>query len=179
MIEVLSTLGRDAKSWLQEEGIEDQAQDLHYQADIRYFRQGYEFSMDINPDALSNGGLRDLEDRFGTAHERLYGFRLTAPVELVNLRAVGTGRVTKIGFPKFESEGPDPSAAIVDEHRVHIEGGFVASKIYDRNLLKAGNRITGPAVIVQKDSTTVVHPEHVGEVDEYLNILILPQSASV
>ena len=179
VIEVLSTLGRDAKSWLQEEGIEDQAQDLHYQADIRYFRQGYEFSMDINPDALSNGGLRDLEDRFGTAHERLYGFRLTAPVELVNLRAVGTGRVTKIGFPKFESEGPDPSAAIVDEHRVHIEGGFVASKIYDRNLLKAGNRITGPAVIVQKDSTTVVHPEHVGEVDEYLNILILPQSASV
>ncbi len=178
VIEVLSTLGRDAKSWLQEEGIDDQAQDLHYQVDIRYFRQGYEFSMDVNPDALSNGGLGDLEDRFGAAHERLYGFRLSAPVELVNLRAVGTGRVTKIGFPKFESEGPDPSAALIDEHRVHFEGGFVASKIYDRELLKAGNRIAGPAVIVQKDSTTVIHPEHIGEVDAYLNILILPQGAS-
>ena len=177
VIEVLSALGRDAKSWLREEGIDDQAQDLHYQADIRYFRQGYEFSMEVNPDALSNGGLGELEDRFGAAHERLYGFRLSAPVELVNLRAVGTGRVTKIGFPKFEPEGADPSAALTDEHRVYFQGGFVASKIYDRDLLKAGNRIAGPAVIVQKDSTTVIHPEHIGEVDAYLNILILPQGA--
>ena len=178
VIEVLSSLGRDAKSWLREEGIDEQAQDLHYQVDIRYFRQGYEFSMEVDPDALSNGGLGELEDRFGAAHERLYGFRLSSPVELVNLRAVGTGRVTKIGFPKFETEGPDASAALIDEHRVHFEGGFVASKIYDRELLQAGNRIAGPAVIVQKDSTTVIHPEHIGEVDAHLNILILPQGAS-
>ena len=178
VIEVLSSLGRDAKSWLREEDIDEQDQDLHYQVDIRYFRQGYEFSMEVDPDALSNGGLGELEDRFGAAHERLYGFRLSSPVELVNLRAVGTGRVTKIGFPKFETEGPDASAALIDEHRVHFEGGFVASKIYDRELLQAGNRIAGPAVIVQKDSTTVIHPEHIGEVDAHLNILILPQGAS-
>ena len=178
VIEVLSSLGRDAKSWLREEDIDEQDQDLHYQVDIRYFRQGYEFSMEVDPDALSNGGLGELEDRFGAAHERLYGFRLSSPVELVNLRAVGTGRVTKIGFPKFETEGPDASAALIDEHRVHFEGGFVASKIYDRELLQAGNRIAGPAVIIQKDSTTVIHPEHIGEVDAHLNILILPQGAS-
>jgi N-methylhydantoinase A len=177
VIEILSKLGVDAKSWLDEEGIELGSQELRYEADVRYFRQGYEFSLDVSQEALTNGGLRDLEERFGTAHERLYGFKLTSPVELVNLRAVGTGRVTKVGFPKFEKAGEDASAARVDEHRVYIEGNFVSSKIYDRTLLQAGNRIAGPAVVVQHDSTTVIHPGHVGEVDEFLNILIFPEGA--
>ena len=49
--------------------------------------------------------------------------------------------------------------------------------IFDRAKLLAGNRIAGPAVITQKDSTTVIHPGHVGEVDAYLNILIRPEGA--
>ncbi|HNU08438.1 MAG TPA: hypothetical protein PKO33_11785, partial [Pyrinomonadaceae bacterium] len=44
--------------------------------------------------------------------------------------------------------------------------------IYDREKLKPGNRIAGPAIITQKDSTTVILPDHHGKVDEYLNILI-------
>ena len=43
---------------------------------------------------------------------------------------------------------------------------------------RAGNRIPGPAIIVQMDATTVVHPNHTGEVDEYLSILIMPNKAS-
>jgi N-methylhydantoinase A len=175
---ILSRLGRDAKKWLQEEGIEEQNQDLRYQADVRYFRQGYEFALDIGPDTLSNGGLGDLESRFGTIHERLYGFRLEQPVELVNLRAVGSGQVVKVEFPKFGKGDPNPAAAIIEQHRVYFDGNFVSANIYDRKLLTAGNRITGPAVVVQKDSTTVILPGHVGEVDEYLNILIQPEGAS-
>jgi len=177
LTDILGRLGSDAKSWLEDEGIEAVRQDLRYEADIRYFRQGYEFALDVSPEALLNGGLRDLEDRFGAAHERQYGFRLSAPVELVNLRAIGTGRVTRIAYPKSERGGEDPSDALADEHRVYFDGDFVASKIYDRARLMAGNRVRGPAVIMQTDSTTVIHPGHVGEVDEYLNILILPEGA--
>ena len=172
--EILSGLGRDARSWLRDEGIEEPSQDLHYEADVRYFRQGYEFSLDIDPNALHNGGIRDIEARFGTIHERLYGFKLNAPVELVNLRAVGTGRVVKVEFPKFEKTGADASPAVVAQHRVYFDGNFVSANIYDRGLLSAGNRISGPAVITQRDSTTVIHPGHIGDVDEYLNIVIHP-----
>ena len=175
--EILAKLGSEAKSWLREEGIGEQDQDLHYEVDVRYFRQGYEFSLDVDPDRLLNGGMTDIVARFGTAHERLYGFKLDHPVELVNLRAVGTGRVVKVEFPRFEKGDGDPSPAVVEQHRVYFDGNFVTANIYDRDLLSAGNRIPGPAVIVQKDSTTVIHPGHVGEVDEYLNILIRPEGA--
>ena len=174
-VEILSGLGQEAKSWLQEEGIAEQNQQLHYEADVRYFRQGYEFSLDINPDALSNGGMKDIADRFGAIHERLYGFKLDAPVEVVNLRAVGTGRVVKVKFPKFDKQDADPAPALVEQHRVFFDGNFVTANIYDRNLLAAGNRVAGPAVITQKDSTTLIHPGYAGEVDAYLNILIDPE----
>ncbi len=177
--EILSGLGREAKAWLVEEGIDAAKQDLHFEVDVRYFRQGYEFSLDVNPEALANGGMGDVEDRFGAAHEKLYGFRLDQPVELVNLRAIGVGRVTKVNYPKFEKQGGDASAAVVDRHRVYFDGNFVNTSIYDRALLAAGNRVTGPAVVLQKDSTTVIHPGHVGEVDEYLNILIHPEGTGL
>jgi hypothetical protein len=65
-----------------------------------YFRQGYEFSLEIDPDRLGSGGLEDLAGHFGLAHERIYGFKLDQPIELVNLRAVGVGAVQKISLPR-------------------------------------------------------------------------------
>ena len=106
--EILTKLGRDARAWLREEGIEEARQRLNYEADVRYFRQGYEFSLEIDPDRLGSGALNDLAGRFGLAHERIYGFKLDQPVELVNLRAVGVGAVQKISMPKFDKEGPMP-----------------------------------------------------------------------
>ena len=172
--EVLTRLGREARDWLREEGIAEPSQQLRYEADVRYFRQGYEFSLEVDPETVGEGGMQDLAGRFGVAHERLYGFKLDAPVELVNLRAVGTGDVIKVEFPRFEKEGADAGDAIVGQHRTSFDGGFVAADVYDRSRLRAGNRLLGPAIVTQKDSTTVVHPGHVGEVDGYLNILINP-----
>jgi N-methylhydantoinase A len=163
---------------LREEGIDEPRQNLSYEADVRYFRQGYEFSLDIDPDRLANGALNDLAARFGLAHERIYGFKLDQPVELVNLRAVGVGAVQKINLPKFDKEGPDAAAAVVEQHRAYFDGSFSSVNVYDRTRLRAGNRVRGPAIVVQMDATTVIHPGHSGEVDAYLNILITPDKAS-
>ena len=176
--EILSKLGRDARTWLGEEGIDESQQRLSYEADVRYFRQGYEFSLEIDPNRLGGGALYELAARFGLAHERIYGFKLDQPVELVNLRAVGVGAVQKINLPKFEKEGPDAAAAVVEQHRAYFDGSFSSVNVYDRTRLRTGNRIRGPAIVIQMDATTVIHPNHTGEVDEYLNILIRPDQAS-
>ncbi len=173
--DVLDDLGLAAKAWLHDEGVAEPDQEIKYQADIRYFRQGRECSLDVEPDTLSNGGLKNIAGRFGAAHERLYGFKLDRPVEIVNLRAVGTGKADKIELPKFEIGGPDPSTALTGHRQVYFDGGFINTATYDRARLTAGHRITGPAIVTQKDSTTVIHPGHVGDIDEYLNILINPE----
>jgi N-methylhydantoinase A len=174
--DILARLGAEAAAWLAEEGLVAQDQHIQYQADVRYFRQGYEFSLDIQPASLGNNGSRsgldDLAARFGAAHERLYGFRLDQPVEIVNLRAVGSGEVARAQFPKFELGGPDASGAMIEQTQVYFAGGFVNTSIYDRAKLTAGCEIVGPAIVTQKDSTTVIHPGHVGRVDAYLNVLI-------
>ena len=174
--QIFDHLGGEAKKWLQEEGIDEANQEIHYEVDVRYFRQGYEFAIEVDPATLGGEGLQEIKNRFGAIHERIYGFRLEQPVELVNLRAVGTGRVVKVEMPRREAEGEDPSQAITTQHRVYFNGAFLAANVFDRAMLRTGNRISGPAVITQKDSTTVIHPGHVGEVDPYLNLLIHPES---
>ena len=173
--EIYGRLGQEARGWLRQEGIDEGRQELSYQADVRYFRQGDELPLQVNPENMRNGGLADLEARFASAHERLYGFRLDRPVELVNLRAVGSGQVEKVQLPSFELETPDASGAIFEQHQVYFSGGFVNANIYDRKLLRAGNHVMGPAIVTQADSTTIIHPGHVGIVDRYLNIMISPE----
>jgi N-methylhydantoinase A/oxoprolinase/acetone carboxylase beta subunit len=60
--DILTKLGRDARAWQREEGIEESRQRLNNEADVRYLRQGYEFSLEIDPDRLGSGGLEDSPD---------------------------------------------------------------------------------------------------------------------
>ena len=149
---------------------------MRFEADVRYLRQGYELSLDVTPDPLADGGREKLHERFGERHERLYGFRLDHPVELVNLRAIGAAGVVKVGFPRFERGRPDPDDAVTGETRVFFGRDFIPALVYDRDGLRSGHVVRGPAIVTQADTTTLIHPRHVGEVDEYLNILIGPTS---
>ena len=149
---------------------------MRYEADVRYLRQGYEFSLDVTPDPLANGGMRGLHERFGARHEQLYGFRLDHPVELVNLRAVGAASVIEgRASPASRGKAIRPPGRATDETarvlRPRLRGrrwSTIAAGF------SAGHMVPGPAIITQPDTTTVIHPGHVGEVDEYLNVLIGP-----
>ena len=55
-----------------------------------------------------------------------------------------------------------------------VDGAEQDASVYDRSKLLAGNLITGPAMITEMDSTTLILPDHVGEVDSLGNILINP-----
>ena len=176
---VLEALGEQARTWLREEGVSEAEQMVRFEADVRYLRQGYEFSLDVTPNPLANGGREALHERFGARHEQLYGFRLDHPVELVNLRAVGAASVTQVSFPRFERSDPNPRDAVADETRVYFGRDFAPALVYDRARLRSGHIVPGPAIITQPDTTTVIHPEHVGEVDEYLNVLIGPANKTL
>jgi N-methylhydantoinase A len=68
----------------------------------------------------------------------------------------------------------DASHAVIEEHEVYFGGEWLPTKIYDRSKLVPGNRVEGPAIVTEFDSTTVVLAGFAAEVDRYLNLIIRP-----
>lgn len=177
VVAILRELGTEAGGWLDREGIGDDKQSVDYSVDMRYYRQGYEIPISVSLEDLESQGVKLLDGRFNEVHEQFYGYRMAAQCEIVNLRAVGVGRVPHPAAPvSGEAAGHDASDAVVDEHKVYFEGDWLATKVYDRTRLRAGHRFEGPAIVAEYDSTTVVLSGYTAEVDKHLNILINPNS---
>ena len=71
--------------------------------------------------------------------------------------------------------GENPSKAELARHKMFVDGKDRQGTLYDRAKLRAGNIISGPAIVLEMDSTTVILPGHVGKVDKLGNILITPE----
>ena len=173
--EIFEKLGGEATKWLNGENIAEDRQKLIYEVDVRYYRQGFEFPINVRSDqfATEEGKQKFIAD-FKEIHEKNYGFNIESAIEIVNLRVTGLGQVRKIELPKFEMGDETADSAKVENHTAWFDGKQMNTPIYERKKLRAGHNIPGPAIVTQKDSTTVILPEHHGKVDEYLNILIYP-----
>ncbi|MBM1690964.1 hydantoinase/oxoprolinase family protein [Sulfitobacter geojensis] len=146
---IASELVKDATAWLEEEGIPVERRDIQTRALLRFHGQGGEIAVDWADTP------EDTETRFKQAHEALYGFILDAQVELVTLRIEAAGRTEASPRPDLDTgEKPAP----VQSQMVHWETGDVDTPIYDRATLCAGVRLSGPAVITQLDTTTIIPP---------------------
>ncbi|MGH3091374.1 MAG: hydantoinase/oxoprolinase family protein [Gaiellaceae bacterium] len=175
---ILDELGDEARSWMRREGIAESDQRLAFNVDMRYYRQGYEIPVEIDPALLAGNGTAMLAERFNQLHEQFYGFRMDeSACEIVNLRAIGYGKVPEPHLPEGEPDSSDASTAVVDEHEVYFQGEWLPTRIYDRGKLRPGHRIEGPAIVTEFDSTTVVLSGHAAEVDRYLNLVINPTEA--
>ncbi|MER3426667.1 MAG: 5-oxoprolinase [Pyrinomonas sp.] len=172
---IFAALDERAREWLESEGIPAERQALDYQIDVRYHRQGYEFPVRVHPDQFeSEEGMEKFIADFKGIHERNYGFNIDSLIEIVNLRVVGIGLVRKVELQRVASDGTRVEEAMVETHRAYFSGKAMETPIYDRDRLRPGHILRGPAVITQRDATTIILPEHYGQVDEYLNILIYP-----
>lgn len=145
---------------------------------MRYRRQGFELPVELRSGELGNLSIDDLVERFNEVHQRLYGFRLEGGAELVNVRAIGRGRVPVPDIPVHELGPSDPSPAREGSQRVWSGGTEKDVPTFERAQLTAGMRIPGYAIFEQYDATTVVLPGHVATVDPFLNLLIEPERRS-
>ncbi|MEM7566767.1 MAG: hydantoinase/oxoprolinase family protein, partial [Pseudomonadota bacterium] len=171
----LETLRDDAGAALAEEGVPAHEQHVTYQIDLRYRGQGMKLTQDVSPEDFAAEGLAGVTRRFDAEHEQLFTFALDAEHELVGLRAVVQGPEAAHQTAMLESGGTDASAAKVQPTRLYADGAWREGHIYDRAKLQPGNRVPGPAVVTEMDSTSVILPGHVGIVDAVGNILIWPE----
>ena len=111
---------------------------------------------------------------FHRLHEKNYGYgNRHKPIEIVNLRLRARGIPEKPVFEKspLSSKTP-PAGASVGERDVFFEYRPVKTRVYHRDLLRNGNRIPGPAIMVEYSSTIVIPPFAEAGVDEYGNIVM-------
>ena len=66
------------------------------------------------------------------------------------------------------------ATAKIRDHEMWMDGAVQQGAIYERAKLRAGDRIPGPAIVVEMDSTTLIETRHVGTVDRFGNIMITP-----
>ncbi len=162
------------KKALLAEGMEHSSIGFERQVDMRYVGQSYEL-----PIPLGDGKVEDALERmlqhFHEEHERAYGFAAPGePVEFVTLRHTAVGSIAKPKLHELPERSGDVNAARRAVRQVYFAeaGGFVDCPSYDRYQLAAGGVIEGPAIVEEMDSTTVIHPGFVAEVDRYGNLLI-------
>ena len=175
--EIFEDLAETAARGLDAENVPRSDQSVSFQVDLRYSGQGLLLTVNVDIDALKSRGLDVIGDRFDDMHRQLFTFVLDVDREVVNLRAVVQGKATKVNVQKVASGGADAAAAILTRTAVFMDGTDQDANIYDRSKLKSGNRIQGPAVITEMDSTTVILAGHVGEIDTFGNIIIRPLEA--
>lgn len=164
-------LEAQADQWFAREEIPGGSRELEYFLDMRYKGQNYEIRIPFEKAQVTDpGSLRTL---FTAAYERMYSYSSGDAVQIVNYGLSAVGRISYPQILKGARGGADASGAVIGERTVFdLDGAETAYPLYDREKLRFGNEITGPAVIEQMDSTTVVLKGQHVVVDEYLNLII-------
>ena len=116
-----------------------------------------------------------IAEAFHRAHEKLYTYSTPeSPLEIMNLRITAVGAVDKTGLDEKPMGPADAAKAIKGKRRAHFEelGGMAEVPVYNRDCLKPGHRITGPAIIEERITTIVVHPGWDARVDGFENVVM-------
>jgi N-methylhydantoinase A len=163
---------KEAITLLQSEGIPKDAIQHIYSLDLRYVKQYHEVNVEVSRKDIESGNIERIASLFHPEHNRLYGYSLEeqgTSIELINLRLLSVGKTAKPQFIQEEFEGIDPSRAFKKTRKVYLpkEKAFREVPVYDGHRLMCGNRVEGPAVIEQVNTTTFVTPEYNVLCDRY------------
>jgi N-methylhydantoinase A len=141
--------------------------------DLRYVGQSFELTLPLPAGPVTRASLASLEGTFFRAHDRAYGFAARGePIEVVNVRLSGIGVVPRPKLARVRAGGADARAALKGARPVVFGGAVRRCPVFDRYRLRAGNRLRGPAIVEQVDSTTVVEPGFTLTVDRFGNLLL-------
>jgi N-methylhydantoinase A len=169
---VYRTLQADAAAYLTAEGVPAARQTFQRQADLRYAKQGFEVTVDF-PDAdVSILSVQQLIDTFHRRHEQLYTYAAPdTPVEIVNLRLRAVGHMDKLTLRRLDAVAQGTTPHPMQSRPVYFaDSDFVDTPVFARHTLAAGHVISGPAIVEQLDTTTVIYPGQQTTVDVYGNL---------
>jgi N-methylhydantoinase A len=174
---IFAELRRRATDDVSEEGLDVTELRLKQQIDLRYLHQGYHLTVDGPDGEITQTHKQPIKAAFDDLHRRTYG--ASAPeedAELVTLRVVSEVPVPHLRLPRIAA-GRVADARIGERPLYDLTSAeFANAYVYDRARLGADDRIAGPAIVEQYDSTTVVLPGQALTVDDFGNLLITEEA---
>ncbi|CAG4925945.1 hydantoinase/oxoprolinase family protein [Paraburkholderia gardini] len=141
---------------------------------MRYVGQGHEIAVDTPSGDDPAACAQILGERFATAYTRLFNRTIPgAPVEIlswsVNVSAHSGAACASVRAPDC------PAAAVAEGEREYFDGhsgARIPVPVYRRETLGRDARVSGPALIVERETTTFVTATFDAEIDRHGNIVL-------
>ena len=169
---ILERLWDEGRNQLRIEGFDGSAQEITTQVDMKYVGQVSELSVFMPTGQITPQTLEDLGEAYDREHLQTFGYQTDAPYQLVNVRVIARGLAAesrvpeRLGLPRSSAQGPSGRPVYFGANR-----GWVDTPVVDRAYVTQ-NPGSGPMIIEEYDSTTVVPPGWQASVDRWQNILL-------
>jgi N-methylhydantoinase A len=147
---------------------------LERSLDMKFRRQVHHVRIAAPAGELAESATETLIGDFENAYEKIYGKGTAyrkAGVEISNFIVTATTKTYKPKLREEEMADGDPSRARVGARPVYFDH-FVETPVFSMDLLRPGNRVTGPALVESAATTMLLHRQQTAIVDRYRNLLL-------
>jgi N-methylhydantoinase A len=149
--------------------------EIEREADMKYVGQAHELAVEVPSGDLGPADLDTIEETFHDTYERTYGYSdPDEDIEGITWKVTVRSATESVSLAEFEGGDGRASDARKGTREAYFKsaGGFTETAIYDRDALGPGAELSGPAVVEEVNSTTVVPPGDTLTVDDYGNLVI-------
>jgi N-methylhydantoinase A/oxoprolinase/acetone carboxylase beta subunit len=147
--------------------------------DARYVGQGYELTVPVPAGRLDAAALTRVRRAFDEIYAARYGYANAAePLETVTWKLSAVAGAPRVALAKAGAGRRD--GGLKGRRRAWFPetGGWTECPVYDRYALAPGAQLAGPAIVEERESTTVLPPATTATVDEYANLIAAPADAA-
>lgn len=170
---IISRLQKRAETWFEQNEANPRQRKIKVSADIRYSHQSYELNLPLPGTTLVMNDILVLQKEFHKIHAKTYG--LSSPgesIQIVNVRLRAIKLLPRHEMPGFDPPGNSTVRNTKKKQPVWIKNEKCECPFHERSRLRSGERIEGPAVIQENESTTLVMPGWHLRVDKSGNLHI-------
>ena len=170
-------LEEEGRAAIHAEGVAEKDVHIKRSVDMRYRGQDHTLTISIPSPKINQDSIAEVRRLFDETHLRNYAHNSPEDdVEFINIRLEVSGHMKKAGLTKLKAVAAathdNLKSALIGRRKVTFEYGTSETSVYARSKLLPGMTLSGPAVIVEDGSTTIVPPGFSLEIDEYGNMLV-------
>jgi N-methylhydantoinase A len=168
---LIADMSKEGLAFLKKAGIAQKQANVKIVADMRYAGQGHEINVVIPNERLNEKSIVEIANNFKKEYQLRYGRSIEqVPIEAVTWRVLVSG----------PSPALIPKQAVIGQHltpqkgqrKVYLGSGYEMVPVYDRYALPTHQKMKGPCIIEEFESTTVVGKNSTVLLDEFRNIVI-------